>query len=107
MRHAVGWGAGEALRLKLNTPLAVASALMDSCLRSLQADLANAQAEVRCIPSLAFHRRFASLNRDRTTQTRFMGKHTPTNERRFRELGSMRISCDTLTWLLAHAHGHR
>ena len=60
MRHAVGWGAGEALRLKLNTPLAVASALMDSCLRSLQADLANAQAEVRCIPSLAFHRRFAS-----------------------------------------------
>jgi hypothetical protein len=43
-------GNGEALRLKLNTPLAVSVALMDSCLRSLQVDLTNAQAEVRSPP---------------------------------------------------------
>jgi len=41
-----GDSAGEAMRLKLNTPLAVATALLESCARSLEADSLAAQAEV-------------------------------------------------------------
>eukprot|EP00241_Pyramimonas_parkeae_P004314 CAMPEP_0114258020 /NCGR_PEP_ID=MMETSP0058-20121206/19067_1 /TAXON_ID=36894 /ORGANISM="Pyramimonas parkeae, CCMP726" /LENGTH=840 /DNA_ID=CAMNT_0001372833 /DNA_START=335 /DNA_END=2857 /DNA_ORIENTATION=+ len=40
-------GEGEALRLKLNTPLAVASALMDACERQLEEEMKAAEAEVR------------------------------------------------------------
>jgi hypothetical protein len=99
-----GLGAGEALRLKLNTPLAVASALMDSCLRSLQADLANAQAEVGCDPSLAF--RLVHLSTG-TGHTKLHGKHMPTKTRRFCGPGSMRITCDTVKWPVAPARGDR